>query len=287
MPIRTSVVLALMLAGLSMAAQAVRLEYKETAGTKRSMSSVLNVKGTIQGGGLVAPFVANTSFVTVETVTAVNNGVANIVTEGRDGKVTLTVSGLPNDQGELESQTIEQAMPGFTFNFQRTPTGRVSNIKFSGDAAKVLGDPTQPWTTSGQFPGQELQFPTGDVQIGDSWDAQQALVLGNTGKADVVARYQLVGSKVIDGRTLMQINGTYTVTVTKMTINMDLFGQKVPMLMDMVMKGTSVSMFDAAAGQLVSETFSANSEMALTSESMSALNATTNMSIEGVSKRIN
>jgi hypothetical protein len=197
----------------------------------------------------------------------------------KNGKVIARVT----PPGEDQEQKIEQAMPLFTINYDRTPLGHVTNVKVSGlpsDQSDLMG-------AQAQYPGQGLEFPDRDLKIGDSWDGKQALSLVTGSTIDIKVKYTLTGTKVVNGTTYLVLRSDINTKVNKMPIAMPAAdgagsdGQKATA--DMTITGSVTELFDEAAGQIGNSTLNLNVDMTMSAAGGDAagMNLAMKMKIDG------
>ena len=261
MRIRTLLCLVTMLILTALSAQAYRLQFKDTAGATRNYAMTVNTKGTMSVMGMSMPLTSVTTMTAVEKVLNVKNGSASVSYEIKDGKIKVTIAGIP---GEDEPQTVDQPMPGFTMTYDRTPLGKVSNVKMTGEITNMLGgfDPS-----SSQYPGQGLEFPDKDLKAGDTWTGQQSLEVAPGSTVDMKAKYTLTGTKVVEGKTYLVLTCDITASAPKITItqpeNKDQPAEAQPAITGLTLKGKATTLFDEAAGEIFSETFTMDVSMNL------------------------
>lgn len=232
-------------------ANAYRLAFKDTVGATYTFKSDFKITGQMVGGSLNAPIDSTVNMTSQEKVNSINNGIASITYSVKDGKMVATLSGLPGDQS---SQTIEQDIPAFTMTFNRSPQGKVSNLKFSGDAANIFGGPFDAVTNQMQDPGQGLLFPDRELSIGDSWNAKQTMQVGQGSPFTITAKYTLLGTEVVNGKTYLKIQCDITASTPGIAMHAGQQTQGLNMSMSMSLTGTAVTLFDGQAGQIFRET---------------------------------
>lgn len=266
MRIRMLLCLVAVLALTALSVQAYRLQFKDTAGATHTYAMVVNTKGTMNVMGMSMPMTSVTSMTTVEKVLAVKDNLASISYEAKEGKVTVTVSGVP---GEDEPQTIEQPMPTFTITYDRTKLGKVSNLKMTGEMAGMLGgfDPT-----SNQYPGQGMEFPDKDLKAGDNWTAQQSVEVAPGSKINMIAKYTLTGTKVVDGKTYLALACDITADAPTLKVNQPADAEQ-PVISNLKLRGKATTLFDETAGVIFNTTYTMDVSMNLAAEGDAAAGA--------------
>lgn len=236
-------------------AQAYRLAFKYTPNTRLTYGSTVNISGTTQTMGMSIPMNGTVAMSMVETVVGVNDdGSANLIMSMQNGCANITLSGLPGDQ---PTQTINQPIPAMTMSYTQSPLGAVSNMKMSGQAALIPGFDAN-MLTNLQGPGQGMSFPDRDLQIGDSWTADQTMEIMPGQKLTLKMTHRLVDAETVNGKTLLKIltdvaanlpNSTFTVPVGE--------GQPpVSISMSMGMQMTGATLLNPDAGEIQQSTFS-------------------------------
>ncbi|MHB9133583.1 MAG: hypothetical protein ACYDBB_21170 [Armatimonadota bacterium] len=274
------VVTAVILGMVQLTAQAYRLEFKDVAGTSRTYKTQITVEGSMGNEMLNLPVSGVVTYANIEKVNTAGNGSATLTYTVTNGTVNLKVSGMP---GEDTAENIEQSLPGFVMTYTRTPRGKISNMKFNGDLGGLFSSPFDPLANQGQYPGQGLEFPDKDLTPGDTWTGKQTVEMGPGNVVQITSNYTFIGSKVIEGRTFMQINADITLVAPKMTLKVNALGQDATMAVAMNMTGKSETLFDPQAGQIyksmmkgiaVTNMSSANAD-GLSAKSTLTLNSTT------------
>lgn len=266
------------LAMITMSAQAYQLRFKDTAGATRTYTNAIQVNGTAQAMGFSVPVSGTVNFTLVEKVNTAN-GTANITTTLQNGTAKLTLT-MP---GQEEAQTINQPIPTITITYDRTPLGAVSNVKTSGLSGDVAGMPSQ-LLNNIQTPGQTLQFPARELQVGDTWTGTQSIPLGPGNNATVNVTYTLVGEETVNGRTFLRVTTVATANVPSVTITASQLPGQPPtqMTLSLNLNLNGSTLFDAAAGQVNQSTYTGTTATTIIPEGGTADSAiTVNLNING------
>ncbi len=282
--------LPLILAGLlglsGISAHAYLLQFKDTAGTSRNFKTVMNIKGSMEAASMNVPFTSVATYLAVEKVTAVNANGAALSYALKNGTVSVKITGLPGDE---ENQTIEQALPAFAMVYSRTLTGKVINLKMNEQPMTSMAGPYDATGEQLQYPSQGLEFPTTDVNIGDSWTGKESIEIGAGNKITVNATYTLTGTKAVNGVNLVVITCNFTSAAPALSANTVTGGaQASTMTMSMAMSGQSTTLFDPQAGALVSEAIKGN--VLLTAGNVpgaEGMSITSKMTLDGTIVRTN
>jgi len=264
--------LALALAALS--AQGYTLQFKDSAGAARAYRSQMTITGVMSGAGLSLPLNATVDMTLLEKVLGVKDQVAAVSFGLQQGTMHLKVSGLP---GEEEEQTIDQALPVFTFLFNRTPRGKVSNVKTQGEIASLFLGSADALVTPMSSPDRGLEFPAGELKIGDTWQGSQTALAGNA-ETRVTALYTLAGTQVVNGKTYLKINCDTTVSVPDTGMNAD---DDTEMAMNVILKGQSTTLFDEAAGEPFRTSFTMSGTLNMTGAETMGIEVKTTLNIAG------
>jgi hypothetical protein len=245
------------LALAALSAQAYRLTFKDTTGVVRSYQIVADMKGSMEMLGSTVPVTSTTKMLAVEKVLAVRNGISSLSFELKDGTTKMGIGALP---GDAEGQNIEQPLPGFTINYDRTPQGKVSNLKTSGELASRFGGMFDTLNNSSQYPGQGLEFPNKELAAGDTWVGKQTVEFFPGSQIHVTAKYTLVGTRVVQGKTYLELKCDMTGTMPAAAIKMPTLGgddaaAAPTTTMGMTLSGQSTSLFDEAAGEIYGTTY--------------------------------
>jgi hypothetical protein len=263
----------------ALTAQAARIAFNDKAGTSRTYKMELKVTGAVDAMGISAPVDASVTQTMVEKITDVANGVATVNTSSSGGAVEVKVS-LPDENGTTKPQTMKQELPGMTVDFKRTANGKVSDVKMSGDAMKMFGGDNG-MMGMGQFPGQGIQFPDGDVKVGDTWTGKETVTLAGDSSIDITVKYALSGTQVVDGKTYLVITADINANVPKLNAK-TVAGEGAPdMQMAMTMKGQAKTLFDEAAGEIYKEFFNLTTNITMTGNGENAMSMKMNMNMKG------
>ncbi len=239
-----------LLAVSSLAAQAYRLQFKDAQGISRQYSTKVVVSGNVSMGTLSSPLDSTMKMTAVELINAVANGKSSVTYSVTNGTMSTK---LPNilDDATQQGQDIEQAMPDFSMDFDRTPFGKISNLKMNGEANNLfMGLPNE---VNNRLinPGDGLEFPNKDLQPGDTWSGKSTVPLAGDSKVQLTANYTLVGTKVAEnGKTYLQVDVDLTINIPKLAVNAGQGDQAMSMDMAMNLKGKETVLFDELAGEL-------------------------------------
>ena len=266
---------ALLLASLS--AQAYRLSFKDTAGTVRTTKTTFTIKGSMDGSGLSLPFTSTSTLVENETVTALNAGVASLSRQLKSGTMSVSTT----SPGEDTPQTAQQNLPSYTITYDRTPLGKVSNVKIAGDLTKLLGNSSDSLTTQILSGSEGLSFPDRDLNVGDSWTGAQSLTMGGA-KADITMNFTLAGAQVVNGKTYLSITCDLTMNVPAMKVSSPL--GDIPMSLQVC--GKTMVLFDNQAGCLYRETSDLTNTTTITLPGVDVGAATMKSTISGVTEQV-
>lgn len=228
------------------------LAFNDQEGTTRSYANVMKLTGTATGGGLSIPLTATVTSTTKEKVTRVKDGLASLTVDVVDGTIAMTLTDLPGADAE---QTINQALPAFGLTCDRTAQGKVTNIKYTGEATQILGPPLDAFTSQLQTPGQNMAFPTKGVKIGESWDAKEVVDLGGGSTVQATAHYTFVGLESVEGKSYAHITCALTANADKIAINIGEGDQPMKATVTLALSGNEKTLFDIQAGQIFRSTF--------------------------------
>jgi len=276
-----SLVLVLAL-GLATLAQVYSLQFKDAAGTTRTYQSQFTITGTMSGAGMNLPIEAAVEMALVEKVLGVQNQVSSVSYGSQGGTMHVKVSGLPGDE---EEQTIDQAMPGFIFTFNRTPQGKVTNVKTKGDITNLILGSADTLVNPTETPGQGLEFPAGDIKIGDTWSGSQTAMVG-AAQTKVTAKYTLVGTEVVNGKTYLKITCDTTISTPSATINAGDQAQQNPVALVVNLKGRTTTLFDQAAGEPFRTTFALAGNMTMNGPETMGMEVNTTLTVNGTMEKV-
>ena len=246
-----SLVVVLILAW-TVAAHAVALRYKFSPGETLQYQTKLGGQGTITAMGRTDPVTMSGWLVHQQSVRSVD----------RAGRATLVVS-VP--RSSLQATWAGQALPANVsippMTLVVTPTGQIVSSQVqqaaggadAGQLGQLLGgagglgalgaDPTG--FDFGKFMAsvENLGFPAGDVQPGQSWTDQTVVNSPNGQQITIKSSSRLAGFSSYAGRQCAQITTTYSLPLTL----------SLPFLADMVQMtgsqtGNNQTFFDLAAG---------------------------------------
>lgn len=280
MKLWTVTCLALVL-GLSLTAQAYLLQLRDAVGTVRTYANTMTMTGDFAMGTITMPIKGTVTFTTVESVTGISadNTAAVISSSQKDGMMTLE---LPSMTGEEDTQTVQQPMPKLAMTFNRTPQGKVSNLKLSMDGRAMEGSPLDVFTNPMEDIGVDLEFPNRELNIGDTWTAKQSVALGGGAILNATGNYTLAGTEVVNGATCLKIQCSVTASTTAMPVSTPLG----PQTMTMSMLGTTTALFDPRAGETVSGTQSLTIMVDMKSIGDDPTVAKTNMKLNGTITKV-
>ncbi len=280
------VLLTILAIGATLTAQAARLQYKDVAGVTRTYKASYTMKGSfnIPGQGAMPMNMVMTFTVREKVLQVANDGSAQIMDELKDGSITMTMDG----------KDMKQAFPGMTMTFERTPQGKVSNMEMSGEGAEMLkgmqgmGGMGMNQNMISQL-GGAIEFPNRELSVGDTWKMTMPPVEPMPGmKLDIAGLYKYVGTKVTDGKNLMQVDTAMTMKMPKTAMKAP-DGSSLGMSMTMNMTAKATTLFDEAAGALFSGSFSGAMTMAMSMknpETGEAMNMSGNMTMTGWMKQV-
>ncbi len=258
------VTLMAVLGASALTAQAARIAFNDTAGAIRTYKTDIKVTGTMSAMGINAPIDAVVNQTMVEKVTDVQDGKATVNTSQKEGSVEVKISGLPDENGETKAQTIKQDLPAMSIDFTRTAQGKVSDVKMDGDVTKMFGGADGGALNMTQFPGQGIEFPAGDVKVGDTWSGKESMKLSGDSTLDVAIKYTLTGTKVVDGKTYLVITADIDTNVPKLKTKTGAGAAATDMTLSFTLKGQAITLFDEKAGEIFKEYFDLASTMNMT-----------------------
>lgn len=269
--------LALLLAAL--ATQGYALQFKDAAGTTRTYRSQMAITGTMTGGGLNLPLNATVEMILLEKVLGVRDEIASVTYGLQRGTLRLKVTGIP---GEEKEQTFNQALPVFAFTFDRTPRGKVSNVKTQGEITGMFLGSADALMNPMATPDRGLEFPAGEVKVGDTWQGTQVALIGNA-QARVAALYTLAGTEMVNGMTYLKITCDTTVSVPDTRVKAD---DDAPMAMNVIMQGQSTTLFDEEAGEPFRTTFAMSGVLNMSGDDTMGMEVKTTLNSTGSMERV-
>lgn len=248
MRIRSLMAMAALLMLATLSAHAFRLQFKDNAGDERTYAATMSMKGAMDMMGMSMPMTTTSSFTAIEKVLAVKDSVATVSYEVKDGKSVTEIIGM----GDEDPQTVEQPIPGFTLTYNRTPQGRVSNIKMTGEATALLGGFSDMMNNQMQYPGQGLEFPDKELKAGDTWTGKQEMELFPGSKLTINAKYTLVGTRAVKGKTFLVVKCDLDAKMANAKIKTPATEAEaaIDITLGMALKGTGETLFDEANGSL-------------------------------------
>jgi hypothetical protein len=240
-------------------AQAVTLTFKDTPGAVRRYASTMTLTGSSQTVMGALPIDAKATMNLAEQVLGVKDGAATINYKLADGSMTVTVAGLPGADGP---EVVTQAIPATATTFTRTPQGRVTAMAAQGFGPQVLGGGLDGVTNRLQHAGQGLEFPTGDVKVGDTWTGTVSTDL-NGATAQATTTSKLTGTETVNGKTYQKIVTDITMRVPKLTMPTTV---GINVTLDITLTGKATELFDAQAGELYRTDITGRVVMVMTPE---------------------
>ena len=275
--------LVLMLAvSLATLAQAYTLQFKDAAGTTRTYRSQMAITGAMSGAGMNLPIEAVVEMALIEKVLDVRDQVSSVSYGSSNGVMRVKVTGLP---GEEEEETIDQELPDFTFTYNRTPQGKVSNVKTHGEITHLFLGPVDMLLNPAENPGQGLELPAGDVKIGDTWTGTQTALVG-AAQAKVTATYTLAGTEVVNGKTYLKITSDTVISVPGATIDTAEGDEENPVALVLNLKGRTTTLFDEAAGEPFRTTFTLAGTMTMSGPETMGMEVKTTLNVNGTMEKV-
>lgn len=265
-----------LLVGTALSAHAVRLAYSQQVGSSRTYLSSFTMTGNIAMPGQDSMKLDSSfSTTTEEKILAVNqDGAASVSMDMKNGNMKMTVAG----------QTQQMPIPAMQMTFDRTKLGKVSNMQMQGEAVDQM-----PGMNNMQFNqlGTSYAFPDRDLNAGDAWEDKTTLEIPFLGEATIVTKNTLVGTKIVDGKTYLQIDSTMTMTTPGTASTMGEGEQQMTMKMAIKLTGTASSLWNEEAGELFRSTVKADMimNMTMTSADGQSMNTTMNMKMNGTMKK--
>ncbi|OPZ82349.1 MAG: hypothetical protein BWY76_02744 [bacterium ADurb.Bin429] len=173
--------------------------------------------------------------------------------------------------------------------YDRTPLGKMSNLKMSGEGAETLKQMQSMGMNQNfmsQF-GQGFEFPNRDLQVGDTWKVTQPFEVMPGMKMDLTALFKMMGTKTIDNRGLLQIDTDMSLAMPKAELKGP-DGASLGMTMAMQMTAKATTYFDEAAGAMYGASFAGtiNMQMASAGGENGAQSMTGTMTISGTMKQV-
>ena len=265
MRIRTLLSLVGILCVAAVSAHAYRLAFSDPQGAVRNYKADMTMKGTANVLGITAPLSSTISMTMTEKVLTKNaDGTSSISFAVKNGKMVASTTIPGDDDATTKTQPL-----AFSMTYDRTPLGKVTNLKMiatPGGGADLLG---AGMSGQVQYPGQGVQFPDKDLNIGDSWDTTQQIEPMPGLKVNMTQTNTLTATRVVNGKTLLVITSTFTADAKNAHVNVPLpAGNGVgdnkatqALTLDMTISGTSTALFDPQAGELGDDNFTLNISM--------------------------
>ncbi|MHB9133585.1 MAG: hypothetical protein ACYDBB_21180 [Armatimonadota bacterium] len=243
------IVFVVILVLLPISAGAYQLRFKDAAGAMRTYRFEIKTTGTATSGTSTIPLDSTAVMTTVEKILNVKNGLSSISYEMRDGEMT----GKFTPPGADKPQTVKMPLPAMSMSFERSPLGKVTNARMSGQMTGMMNSQLDVLNKY-QNPGQGLEFPEKELKDGDTWGGAQTIPLDGDNKLEVTAKYTLIGTKVDNGRSLLQIDCDLAVKATNFTIKITQGDKDESMTISIDLTGKTTTFFDEAAGGIYSTT---------------------------------
>ena len=246
----------------TLSAQAVRLAFNDTAGAARTYHSDIALTGSFTAEGVdeAMPLTGHVTFTMVEKVLAVKaDGTASVSNEITDGGINMT----------LGEQEVKYPLKGYKATFDRSPQGKVTNLKSTGDPTSNAIDQMQTmgfgseWKLIAEL-GQRFALPAKDLQPGDCWDSKQSEEVSPGNAVTMTESSKLIGNAVVEGNTYQQIDSTTTLTTPEQKTKSSAAGMSIAIAMQVSMTAKSTTYFDAQAGQIFRTAYTGATNMHMT-----------------------
>ena len=278
MRIRTLFILCVLLGLTSLAAQAYRPQFKDAQGTVRTYKSNMHMKGTSDVMGMTIPVDSTVTMTSLEKVLAKNAAAASTLSYTvKEGKVKATVS-VP---GLDEDETVDQALPSFNMTYTRTPSGRVTSVKSTGQLDPNMGQMT-PIDIMSDYPGQGLEFPNKELKVGDTWDGVQSFTLAGGATVHFKVKYTLTGVKDVNGASCLLVTSDINVKANNLAVQLTgIGGNAAKVTVSMVITGTETMLFDQTAGEIAGTDSDLNIDVNMTSDSGEVPNIKMKLKMDG------
>ena len=151
------------------------------SGVSRQYHTKVGLSGNVSMGTVSSPIESTITMTALEQINAVANGKSSVTYSLKNGTVSVK---LPNLMGDDNTpQSIDQPMPDFAMDFDRTPLGKISNLKMSGEAGNLLGGAPNQVNNQLINPEEGLEFPDKDLQPGDTWTRTTTVSINADSKA--------------------------------------------------------------------------------------------------------
>ncbi len=264
MRIRTLLSVIGILCVAAVSAQAYRLAFSDPPGTERNYKADITMKGSADVLGISVPLGSTVTMTMAEKVLTKNaDGTSSISFAVKDGKMMATAQMPGDDDPTTKTQPLN-----FSMTYNRTPAGKVSNLKMiatPGGGADLL---SAGMGNEVQYPGQGVQFPDKELNIGDAWDTNQQIEPFPGVKVTMKQTNTLTGVKTINGKTFLLISSDLSATAKDVKVNMTLPGttgtgasDAQQLTLGMTITGSSTAQFNAQAGELGDENFTLNIDL--------------------------
>lgn len=265
--------------GVATAAGAVTLAYKDNAGDKREYATTTKLTGIAQTAMGAIPVSVEMTMSSSEKVNTVKDKVADVTYSITGGSSKMTIGALP---GMDEIEPIITSIPAFSFNFTRTPTGKIDKVTLTGAGTSLLGGPLDALNNQLLNPSQGIAFPVKDLKEGDKWEVPMSITL-NGSPVTISVKYLLVGTETRNKKTYQKLTCDLEMKAPQLAIPMP--GATSKINMTMTMKGQTTELFDAEVGELFSSVMKADITLVTTIAGMEEANSTTNLTIDGTTTK--
>jgi len=239
-------VLFLLLAVCAGGAQAYRLAYKDPADTTRWYRSEMTINGSmnVQPMNVTIPINGSIKFLSTEKVVSVNDdGTSTIAMQLSDGSMTMAMPGA--------EEPMNMPFPAMTMTYHRAPSGKMTGMKIEsqpGAAFAIPGMEEQMKMFSGS--GQGIEFPAGDLKVGDTWQTAQAFEFMPGQKAEMKITNTFMGPQMVDGATYLLINTQMQLDIPALKMTIPMGEQTITMEQSMSFVGKVATLFDEKAGEI-------------------------------------
>lgn len=230
--------------GAALTGQAVRLAYPAMPNAKSAYRYDVAVTGTISSpkGTTTTPLDLQARARVVEQVTAVSGAVATL-------RMLIKNAALTGTYGE---EAVDETLPDNVVTFQRAPTGAISQVRDATPAETTqLPGMDDLWRLFIRF-GQRLRLPEDDVYPGSTWRTEEPIAMADGRRLTLVTDSTLVGGKVVDGVSYLQINSRYTAKTPDRKANDE---KPTALRVDFTIDGTSQLLFNATTGAIFRSAF--------------------------------
>ncbi len=265
--------------GVATAAGAVTLAFKDNAGDKREYATTTKLTGVAQTAMGAMPITVEMTMTSSEKVNTVKDKVADVTYSITGGSSKMTIGAL---LGMDEIEPIITKIPAFSFNFTRTPDGKIDKVTLTGTGTSLLGGPLDALNNQLLNPSQSIAFPAKDLKEGDKWEVPMSITL-NGSPVTISVKYVLVGTETRNKKTYQKLTCDLEMKAAQLAIPMPGATSKVNMAM--TMKGQTIELFDAEAGELFSSAMKADITLVTTIAGAEEANSTITLSIDGTTTK--